>query len=169
MPKRFLAPTVINDSSSVQSGRQLAAPRSARILNRQWLRLRHCLSFRQKQAPLLVVSLVMIGFFIALIPMARASSGTHQARAAGGKAKETKKLYKQQCAKCHGADGAGDTTQGQVLGATDFRDAEWQERIDDQRLVNSIKHGRGQMPPFAKKLSQEQITSLLAYVRAFKK
>ncbi len=169
MHKRFLSTTVLNDCSSVQSGKQLPSPRFARISNPAWLCLRHCLSFRQKQALLLVVSLVMAGFFIALIPMARASSGTHQARVSGGKAKETRKLYKQQCAKCHGADGAGETTQGKVLGATDFRDSEWQERIDDQRLVNSIKHGRGQMPPFDKKLSRDQITSLLAYVRAFKK
>ena len=82
-------------------------------------------------------------------------------------AKEAKKLFKQNCVKCHGADGAGETSSGQIVGATDFTDSEWHKRVDDQRLINSITYGRGQMPPFAKKLSKEQIRSLLAYVRAF--
>ena len=128
----------------------------------------HCLTFRQIPALLLVVSFAVSYFFIALIPLAQASSDAHP-RVLTAKAKEAKKLYKQKCVKCHGADGAGDTTKGQILGATDFTDSEWQERVEDQRLVNSITYGRGQMPAFGKKLSKEQINSLLIYVRAFKK
>lgn len=128
-----------------------------------------CGTFRQIPALLLVFSLALGYFFIALIPMAQASSDTHQARVLVAKAKDAKKLYKQKCVKCHGTDGAGYTPQGEVLGATNFSDSEWQERVEDQRLINSITHGRGQMPAFGKKLSKEQITSLLIYVRAFKK
>ena len=85
------------------------------------------------------------------------------------KAKDAKKLFKQKCVRCHGSDGSGDTTYGQIVGATNLTDPEWQERVDDKRLVNSIKHGRGQMPAFGEKLTEEQINSLMSYVRAFEK
>ena len=80
-----------------------------------------------------------------------------------------KKLFKQKCAKCHGSKGVGDTTYGEIVGATDLTNASWQERVDDNRLLNSIRHGRGQMPGFGKKLNDEQIASLALYVRTFKK
>jgi cbb3-type cytochrome c oxidase subunit III len=85
-----------------------------------------------------------------------------------GKAKEAKRLFKQKCTKCHGQDGAGNS-YGQIVGATNLTDPEWQQRIDDKRLVTSIKHGRGQMPAFAEKLTEEQITFLVSYVRTFGK
>jgi mono/diheme cytochrome c family protein len=84
------------------------------------------------------------------------------------KTKDARKLYKQNCVKCHGTDGTGETTFGQIVGAADFTDSEWQKRVDDQRLLNSMTYGRGQMPSFGKKFSKEQIITLLAYVRAFK-
>ena len=84
------------------------------------------------------------------------------------KVKETKKLFKQNCAKCHGEDGAGETTAGQIAGVPDFTEPKWQELPDDQRLANSIAHGRGQMPPFGKKFSKEQIKSLVYFVHTFK-
>ena len=40
------------------------------------------------------------------------------ARAADGKA-----IWDQQCAKCHGADGKGQTTIGKKLGCKDYTDA----------------------------------------------
>ena len=93
----------------------------------------------------------------------------HSSRMPTAKGKDVKKLFKQNCVKCHGVDGVGNTPFGEIVGAADFTDSEWQKRVDDQRLVNSMIYGRGQMPPFGKKLSKEQIMSLLAYVRAFNK
>ncbi|HKP48061.1 MAG TPA: cytochrome c [Pyrinomonadaceae bacterium] len=84
------------------------------------------------------------------------------------KTKEAKRLFKQKCAKCHGQDGAGNN-YGQIIGATNLTDSEWQQRVDDKRLVNSIKHGRGQMPAFAEKITDDQITSLVLYVRTLEK
>jgi mono/diheme cytochrome c family protein len=52
---------------------------------------------------------------------------------------------------------------------TNLTDPEWQERVDDQRIINSIKHGRGQMPALGEKLTEEQITSLMLHVRTLKK
>ena len=84
------------------------------------------------------------------------------------KAKEAKRLFKQKCAKCHGQAGAGNN-YGQIIGATNLTDPEWQQRVDDQRIINSIKHGRGQMPASGEKLTDEQITALILYVRTLKK
>jgi mono/diheme cytochrome c family protein len=84
------------------------------------------------------------------------------------KAKEAKKLFKLRCAKCHGTDGAGDSPYGKIVGATNLRDPKWQEKVDDDRLMNSIKHGRGQMPGFNKKLTDDQIDSLALFVRTLR-
>ena len=85
------------------------------------------------------------------------------------KAKAAKKLFSQKCVKCHGSDGAGKTIFGQIAGATDLTDSKWQDKVDDKQIVNSITHGKGQMPSFEKKLSKEQIELLSNYVRAFRK
>lgn len=83
--------------------------------------------------------------------------------------KEARKLFKQHCAKCHGADGAGETVQGKIAGAPDFTDPQWHEQFEDQGLIYSVTHGRSQMPAFGKKLTQQQIKTLVSYVRAFSK
>lgn len=85
------------------------------------------------------------------------------------KTKEAKKLFKQRCAKCHSSDGTGKSPYGQIVGATDLTDPEWQKRVDDEQILNSLTHGRGQMPAFDKKLTKEQLASLAVYVRSFKK
>jgi mono/diheme cytochrome c family protein len=97
-----------------------------------------------------------------------AASRLQRAQVSPAKAKEAKRLFKQRCAKCHGQDGAGNN-YGQIIGVTNLTDPEWQERVDDQRIINSIKHGRGQMPAAGEKLSDEQITSLMLHVRTLKK
>jgi len=85
------------------------------------------------------------------------------------KAKAAKKLFSQKCVKCHGSDGTGKTIFGQIAGATDLTDSKWQDKVDDKQIVNSITHGRGQMPSFEKKLSKDQIAQLAQYVREFRR
>lgn len=119
---------------------------------------------------LLVLVLLVENSFISSAAKFRASaSGLQNSQVTPAKAKETKRLFKQRCVKCHGSDGTGNTTYGQIVGATNLTDPEWQERVDDKRLVTSIKHGRGQMPAFGEKLTEEQITLLASYVRTLGK
>ena len=114
--------------------------------------------------------LVLLLFGIGVIVFGQTPQNTQEpARLPTAKAKEARKLFKQNCIKCHGADGAGETAFGQVVGAADFTDSAWQQTVDDQRLVDSMTHGRGQMPSFGKKLGKEQIASLLVFVRAFQR
>jgi len=79
-------------------------------------------------------------------------------------------LFKQYCAKCHGEDGKADTPRGKKMKARDFTDAEWQAGENDAALAKSIAEGKDDMPPFGKKLTQEQINTLVKDdVRGFAK
>ena len=71
-------------------------------------------------------------------------------------------LFKQNCAKCHGESGKADTQKGKNLKARNFTDAEWQADVTDSQLIKSVTDGKGDdMPPFGKKLTPEQIQSLV--------
>jgi len=76
--------------------------------------------------------------------------------------------FLQYCAKCHGEDGKADTPKGKQLKARDFTDADWQKGESDSDLIDSVTNGKDDMPPFGKKLTQEQIQSLVKFdVRGF--
>jgi mono/diheme cytochrome c family protein len=81
-----------------------------------------------------------------------------------------KVLFIENCARCHGADGRGETPMGKLFEATNLADAVWwkRERVNEKRLAASIRDGRKQMPAFGKKLSTEEIAALVAYVKTFK-
>ena len=70
-------------------------------------------------------------------------------------------LFKQYCAKCHGESGKADTTKGRQLHARSFTDAEWQAGVSNAELIKSVTEGKDDMPPWGKKLTPEQIESLV--------
>ena len=70
-------------------------------------------------------------------------------------------LFLEYCAKCHGKDGTADTPKGKQLMARDFTDAEWQSSKSDAQLIKQVTAGSEDMPPFGKKLTKEQIESLV--------
>jgi mono/diheme cytochrome c family protein len=74
-------------------------------------------------------------------------------------------LYSKHCASCHGKDGRAKTFKAKFNHARDLTDPLWQDEVSDERLFNSIMNGRKKMPSYKKKLSEEQINSLVAYVR----
>jgi mono/diheme cytochrome c family protein len=77
-------------------------------------------------------------------------------------------IFNSQCAQCHGRDGSAKTKRGRQTHTRDITSAEWQNDVSDERIFNSISHGKGKMPAF-KKLSDAQIDSLVSYVRRLKK
>lgn len=81
----------------------------------------------------------------------------------------TAQLYTRQCASCHGKDGRSKTIKGRLKHARDLTDREWHEKVSDERIFNSINNGKGKMPAYGKKLSQEQVESLVTHVRALKR
>lgn len=77
-------------------------------------------------------------------------------------------LFQEYCAKCHGDDGKAQTPRGKQLSARDFTDAEWQAGEKDEELIEAVTDGKDDMPPWGKKLTREQIESLVKHdVRGF--
>ncbi len=78
------------------------------------------------------------------------------------------------CAKCHGADGKGQTKMGEKLGCKDFTDAKVQADMKDDAAFKAIKEGvkdkddKTLMKP-AEDLSDGDIKDLVQYVRGLKK
>ena len=94
--------------------------------------------------------------------------------ALSARAEDAKTTYDNSCAKCHGAEGKGDTKIGQKLGVKDFTDAKVQADMKDDAAFKAIKEGvkdkddKTVMKP-AEGLSDDDIKGLVAYMRAFKK
>ncbi len=88
-------------------------------------------------------------------------------------AADAKVLYEKECAKCHGIDGKGDTKMGKKLGVKDYTDPKVQEKMKDAEMVKTIKEGKKEDEKTKMKafdsLSDDEVKSLVAYIRAFKK
>jgi mono/diheme cytochrome c family protein len=84
-------------------------------------------------------------------------------------ARTAAELYSKHCASCHGRDGRAKTLKGKLKHARDLGDSDWHNRVSDERIFNSIMNGKGKMPAYGKKLSEQEIDTLVAYVRALRK
>jgi cytochrome c1 len=89
-------------------------------------------------------------------------------------ARDAKALYEDQCAKCHGLDGKGQTKMGQKLNAKDYTDATVQANLKDEAGFKAIKEGlkdkdgKALMKP-TEDVSDDEAKALVAYMRTFKK
>ena len=87
---------------------------------------------------------------------------------------DAKALYEDQCAKCHGSDGKGQTKMGQKMNAKDYTDAAVQAKLKDEDAFKAIKEGLKDqdgkilMKP-TEGASDDDVKALVAYMRAFKK
>ena len=61
--------------------------------------------------------------------------------ALSAKAADGKALYEKDCAKCHGADGKGETKMGKKYGCKDYTDAKVQAELKDEAATKAIKEG----------------------------
>jgi mono/diheme cytochrome c family protein len=76
-------------------------------------------------------------------------------------------LFKSKCQVCHGADGKAATPAGQKVGAKDFHSPEV-AKLSDAELIASVEKGKEKMPAYQGKLSGDQITQLVKYLRTLK-
>lgn len=87
---------------------------------------------------------------------------------------DVKENWEKTCAKCHGADGKGDTKMGQKLGIKDLTDAKLQAELKDDQAFKAVKEGikdsegKIKMKP-AEGLTDDDIKALVAHVRTLKK
>jgi mono/diheme cytochrome c family protein len=79
-------------------------------------------------------------------------------------------LYNKHCASCHGKVGLGDGVKARALKTFpgDFSTAEYQDQTDGDHFYKS-KFGRGEMPKYEGKLSDNDIWNMVNYMRTFKK
>jgi mono/diheme cytochrome c family protein len=78
--------------------------------------------------------------------------------------------YDKYCATCHGKDGRANTFKSKHhVHARNLTDPRWQDDVTDERIFNSIENGKGKMPAFKRRLTTEQINSLVSYVRSLKR
>ena len=89
-------------------------------------------------------------------------------------AADAKANYQSECARCHGADGKGETKRGKQLHAKDYTDAKVQAALKDEAAFKAIKEGlkdkdgKRLMHP-ADDLSDDEVKGLVACMRKFKK
>ena len=81
--------------------------------------------------------------------------------------------WSDQCAKCHGADGKGETKMGKKLGIANLTDAAVQAKFTDADIVKSIKEGvkdkDGKLSMKPIELTDDEMKALVPVVRALKK
>ena len=96
--------------------------------------------------------------FVALIIMAVASAAFADGAA----------VFTGKCAMCHGKGGAGDTGMGKSMGLKDLGSADVQ-KASDADLAKLIADGKGKMPAYKGKLSDDEIKNVVTFIRTLKK
>jgi mono/diheme cytochrome c family protein len=77
--------------------------------------------------------------------------------------------YKLKCAMCHGDDGMANTPAGKAFKAASFHDPAVVKTADAD-LIAIVKSGKnGKMPAFGDKLNEDQIKSVVGYIRTMEK
>jgi cytochrome c6 len=77
-------------------------------------------------------------------------------------------IYKAKCQRCHGEDGMSHTFDGKMSGAAKLNDPEI-VKMPDADLIAVVTNGKKHMPAFGKKLTADQIATVVAYVRTLQK
>ena len=95
-----------------------------------------------------------------------------QKRRAPPRAADVAELFRNNCARCHGADGRAQTPSGELYKAPNLTDADWWREnaklTNTRSLIGIVTRGKGAMPAFGKKLKRSEISQLVNYARQFR-
>jgi cytochrome c oxidase cbb3-type subunit 3 len=73
-------------------------------------------------------------------------------------------IFRTKCSMCHGPDGKGFS----AIKTPNFTDPKWQASKKDAEILDAIKNGRKDtmMKGFSDKLKEDEINSLVKYIRS---
>ncbi len=80
-------------------------------------------------------------------------------------------IWTSKCKACHGEDGRAQTKTGKKEKMPDLTSPTWQSKRSDAFIKGTITEGsedNPKMKPFKEKLSEQEIDSLVQYIRGFK-
>ena len=78
-------------------------------------------------------------------------------------------VFLRSCAGCHGGNARGTHPPGFTVAPKDLTAPELQVRLTDDLLRDTIRYGKGQMPPFGAALAEEDVRDVIAYVRSLRR
>jgi cytochrome c553 len=90
------------------------------------------------------------------------------------RAADASAIWTKTCAACHGKDGKGNTRMGRKVDVKDYTDPKVQAELKDDEAIKAIKggikddKGKERMKAYGDQLSDDEVKSLVAYMRAFK-
>jgi mono/diheme cytochrome c family protein len=88
--------------------------------------------------------------------------------AISGHASPPAALYKTNCAPCHGVAGDASTPAGKTFKVPSFS-SEAVLKETDANMLAIAKDGKGKMPAWHDKLSEQQLNDLIAYIHMLQK
>ena len=77
-------------------------------------------------------------------------------------------VYKTNCAQCHGAAGDANTPAGKKYSVPPFSASDAFNKSDAE-LLTFIKTGKGQMPAWSEDLTDDEIKTVIVYIRVLQK
>jgi mono/diheme cytochrome c family protein len=102
------------------------------------------------------VLMLFVGLALFISSIARANPGPDSAASSAA--------FRTKCAMCHGPDGGGSEI-GKSMNVPDLRSPAVQ-KLPYTQLAEIISDGKSGMPSFKSSLSEEQIHSLVVYIRS---
>jgi len=117
------------------------------------------IGFKKSNKLMAVLSLLMIIAAYGLAEMSKKQKSKSEGNIVAMDV-DGKKIFEASCALCHGADG-----KLGLMGSPDLTIS----AMDINARLEIIKNGKGNMTPFAEKLTDEQINAVAVYVETLKK
>ncbi|MDE3188221.1 MAG: cytochrome c [Acidobacteriota bacterium] len=77
-------------------------------------------------------------------------------------------IYKAKCQMCHGVKGMADTPAAKAMKVKPITDPDV-KGFTDAKMIEAVRNGTGKMQPYKDKLTNAQITGVVAYFRTFLK
>ena len=70
-------------------------------------------------------------------------------------------VYDRECRKCHKVHGKGCLIGKFLFKIPNFTNTKWQDNASDSRLIIAVANGKGKMPGYKGKLTNEEIVDLV--------